>query len=85
MCCVAAAAAAEQEILDVEQVMEENQGMELNAENVDQVRAAGRSCVVSARSSELVARATIPRCGARVPALMCCAALRCCWAAAGAG
>jgi hypothetical protein len=27
-----------QEILEVEQVTEENQGMELNAENVDQVR-----------------------------------------------
>lgn len=42
-----------QEILEVEQVTEENQGMELNAENVDQVRTHHPPPAVAAATAAL--------------------------------
>ena len=48
-----------QEILDVEQVTEENQGMELNGENVDQVRMSQEASVPVMRGCR-VDRAELP-------------------------
>lgn len=54
-----------QEILEVEQVTEESQGMELNAENVDQVRAAHKAAAAAAVTVAAVSNST---CCAFIPA-----------------